>query len=57
MSSQPDKTPVRLRRFDELVFVPRFEYGDVAESVELSGLTDGIRLGTDFARLKNAHIP
>jgi hypothetical protein len=46
MSSQPDKTPVRLRRFDELEFVPRFEYGDMAESAELCGLTDGTRLGT-----------
>jgi ethanolamine utilization protein EutQ len=57
MSSQSDRTPVRLRRFDELEFVPRFEYGDMAESVELCGLTDGTRLGTGFARMKNAHIP
>jgi hypothetical protein len=46
MSSQPDKTPVRLRRFEELGFVPRFEYGDMAESAELYGLIDGTRLGT-----------
>jgi hypothetical protein len=46
MTSQPDKSPVRLRRFDELEFVPRFEYGDMAESAELCGLTDGTRLGT-----------
>jgi hypothetical protein len=46
MTSQSDKTPVRLRCFDELEFVPRFEYGDMAESAELCGLTDGTRLGT-----------
>ena len=57
MASQTDKSPVRLQRFDELEFVPRFEYGDMAESAELCGLTDGTRLGTGFARMKNAHIP
>ena len=57
MTDKADKSPVRLQRFDELEFVPRFEYGDMAESAELCGLTDGTRLGTGFARMKNAHIP
>ena len=57
MVSQSDKIPVRLRRYKEFDFVPRFECGEMAESAELSALTDGTRPGTGFVRLKNARIP
>jgi len=57
MTSQTDKSPLRLQRYAELEYVPRFEYGDMAESAEICGLTDGTRLGTGFARMKNAFIP
>ena len=52
MTSQTDKSPIRLQRFDELEFLPRFEYGDMVESTELCGLTDGTRLGTGFGWMK-----
>ena len=29
---QPDKSPVRLQRFADLQFTPRFEYGHMAEA-------------------------
>ena len=34
MDSQFVKSPVRLQRFKELELMPRFEYGDIAESLE-----------------------
>ena len=34
MTIQTDKSPARLQRFEELEFIPRFEYGDMAESAE-----------------------
>ncbi len=55
--SRPEKSPVRLQRFSELKFSPRFEYGHMAEAAELSGSNDGSELCCGFTRLKNAHIP
>ena len=52
-----EKSSVRLRRFSELEFVPRFEYGHMAEAAELCGSKDGSSLGSGFVRLHNAHIP
>ena len=54
---QADKSPVRLQRFADLQFTPRFEYGHMAEAVEICGASDGSRLGAGFARMKNAYIP
>jgi hypothetical protein len=36
MMTQSDKVSVRLRRFKEIDFVPRFEYGEMAKSANAS---------------------
>ena len=51
------KSPVRLQRFDQLEFVPRFAYGHMAESSEICGLKDGSELGAGFVRMHGARIP
>ncbi|MEM6579151.1 MAG: AraC family ligand binding domain-containing protein [Pseudomonadota bacterium] len=38
-------------------FVPRFSHGDMAGIAEVTGETHGTRLGTGFARFRNAEIP
>ena len=55
--SDSDKAPLRLLKYDELAFIPRFEYGDMAEVVELCGPNDGTELGVGFGRLTNAYFP
>jgi hypothetical protein len=40
-----EKAPVRLQRFDALEFVPRFEYGEMAEVSGICGAEDGTELG------------
>lgn len=57
VNTSPKKSPVRLQRFDQLKFSPRFEYGHMAEVSEISGSKDGSELGTGFVRMKNARIP
>lgn len=52
-----EKAPARVERFDSLNFLPRFEYPEMAEVVEICGEKDGSHLGTGFARFNNAHIP
>ena len=51
------KAALRVERFDELNFVPRFEYGDMAQVVETCGSKDGSELGTGWGRMTNARIP
>ena len=51
------KTAIRVERFNHLKFVPRFEYGHMAELAETCGAKDGTVLGTGFVRLKKAKIP
>lgn len=51
------RSPVRVERFNELNFEPRFEYGHMAELAETCGEKDGTTLGAGFVRLKNAEIP
>jgi ethanolamine utilization protein EutQ len=51
------KAPLRVERFHELKFVPRFEYGDMAQVVEICGCKDGSELGVGFGKLSNAKIP
>ena len=51
------RAAVRVERFAELEFSPRFEYGDMAEVVEVCGSDDGTPLGVGWGRLKNARIP
>ncbi len=52
-----EKAPVRLRRFDDLSFTPRFEYGDMAQVTELCGESQGTALGAGWARMTRARIP
>lgn len=52
-----DKSPLRVELFQSLKFVPRFEYGEMAEVAEICGSKDGTELGTGFVRLTNAKIP
>lgn len=52
-----EKTPPKRVSFDELNFVPRFEYGDQAQSAKISSSDDGTLLGTGFVRMRNASIP
>ena len=40
-----EKTPPSIRRFDQLVFQPRFEYGEMAEVTEICGAANGTELG------------
>lgn len=51
------KSPLRVDRFNDLVFEPRFEYGHMAELAETCGSQDGTTLGTGFVRLSKAKIP
>ena len=51
------KAPVRVERFRDLEFAPRFEYGEMAEVAGICGSDDGTELGTGWGRLKDARIP
>ena len=48
--------PSVLRQRDRQ-FAPRFAYGDMAGIAEVSGTGQGTKLGTGFARFRNAKIP
>ena len=52
-----EKTPVRVERFHELEFTPRFEYGEMAEVAGVSGPDDGTELGAGWVWLRDARIP
>lgn len=43
--------------FKSQSFKPRFEYGEMAEVTEVTGTSFGTKLGTGFARFRNAEIP
>ncbi len=51
------KSDTRLMCFNDLVFSPRFEYGDMAEVSEICGSADGSELGCGWGRMTNAYIP
>lgn len=51
------KSNVRLMRFEELKFSPRFEYGEMAQVSEICGAADGSELGCGWGQLHNARIP
>ena len=51
------KAGIRLAAFGELEFVPRFEYGEMAQLAEVCGERDGTELGTGWCRLTAARIP
>ena len=44
-------------RSADLIFTPRFEYGDQAQVASLCGADDGTRLGAGLVRLSGASIP
>ena len=52
-----EKAAIRLTRFDDLQFAPRFEYGDMAEVAGICGDEDGTELGVGWGRLQAAKIP
>jgi ethanolamine utilization protein EutQ len=51
------KAPVRVERFHELEFAPRFQYGEMAEVSGICDADDGTELGTGWGRLHDAWIP
>lgn len=51
------KSPLRVERFSNLKFRPRFEYGHMAEVANICSSEDGTVLGSGFVRFKNARIP
>lgn len=52
------KAPARVAPLSTADFQPRFAYGHMAEAAVITGTgSDGTRLGTGFARMKNAEIP
>lgn len=51
------KSPIRLERFSDLNFQPRFEYGHMAEVANICSSEDGTVQGSGFVRFKNAYIP
>jgi ethanolamine utilization protein EutQ len=52
-----EKSPVRLQRFDELEFAPRFDYAEMADVAGVCGADDGTELGVGWGRLHAARIP
>ena len=52
-----EKAPVRVERFHDLEFAPRFEYAEMAEVAGICGADDGTELGTGWGRLHDAWIP
>jgi ethanolamine utilization protein EutQ len=54
---RPEKSPVRVARFDAVEFAPRFEYGEMAEVAGVCGTADGSELGVGWGRFRNARIP
>jgi ethanolamine utilization protein EutQ len=57
MTISDKKANVRVERFSDLNFVPRFEYGDMAQGVEICGENDGSELGSGWGRLTEAYLP
>jgi ethanolamine utilization protein EutQ len=53
----PEKASLRVMRFGELEFVPRFEYGEMAQVAGVCGAQDGSELGVGWGRMRDAHIP
>lgn len=52
-----EKAPLRVMRFADLEFSPRFEYGEMAEVAGICGVDDGSELGVGWGRMHNACIP
>ncbi|WP_299850766.1 ethanolamine utilization protein EutQ [uncultured Roseovarius sp.] len=53
-----DKAPARVTSLSAAKFMPRFEYGHMAQASVVTGTgEDGTRLGSGFVRMKDASIP
>lgn len=52
-----EKDRPRLVSWSNADFVPRFEYGHMADIKEVTGSAQGTRLGTGFTRFTDAQIP
>ena len=52
-----EKSEIRIAPFDSLKFIPRFEYGEMAQAAELCGSNDGTELGVGWGRMTDAKIP
>ena len=52
-----EKATVRVERFGNLKFVPRFEYGKMAEVSRICGAEDGTEPSAGWGRLTDARIP
>ncbi len=52
------KAPARVASLSGAEFLPRFEYGHMAQAAVVTGKDgDGTRLGSGFVRMKDAEIP
>lgn len=51
------KAKARVTALSDLGYQPRFEYGDVAESSQITGTEDGTTLGSGMVRMTKAEIP
>ena len=51
------KAAAKVIKLGELGYVPRFEYGDVAEVAGITGPDEGTELGTGMVRMTGAEIP
>ena len=51
------KPPLQLMPFDQMRFTPRFEYGEMAELVEICGSHNGSEMAAGWCRFKKARIP
>lgn len=51
------KSPAKVAKLDDLTFMPRFEYGHMAEAASVTSAEDGTRLGSGFVRMTDAEIP
>ena len=51
------KAPPKAVAFNDIAFVPRFEYGDMCTIGAVCGSAEGTVLGTGFARMTGARIP
>ena len=54
---QSEKSSVRVVRHAQLEFLPRFEYGDMAQVAGVCGDADGSELGVGWGRFEKALIP
>ena len=51
------KSEPRVMKWEGAEFLPRFEYGEMAQAAQLCGEVDGTELAAGFVRMQNANIP